>query len=210
MNKLLTIAAVVAFTTGAYATDLPSKKAAPAAATTASADTTITTGYGMEFTPDKYSASTASTYAVSADRNIGSGISVGVAAGTSQAASQGALKQTLEATAGYKMPLFADLTAKVGGSVGERFTNGANYPFYTLSAGSDYKLADNLTLNAVGYRYRNAFDSAAYDFESHQLSTGATFAINKTNAVFVKLARSYDGDFKASTDAVTFGYKFSF
>jgi len=42
------------------------------------------------------------------------------------------------------------------------------------------------------------------------LSTGATFALNKTNAIFVKLARSYDSDFEASTDAITVGYKLSF
>jgi len=64
-------------------------------------------------------------------------------------------------------------------------------------------------LNAIGYRYRNAIDDAN-DWESHQLSTGATFALNKTNAVFVKLARSYDSDFEASTDAITVGYKLSF
>jgi len=214
MNKLLTITAAVVFATGAYATDLPSKTAAPAApvAAASSADTTLTAGYGMEFTPDEYSASTASTYGVSVDHNIGGGISVGAAAGTSQAASDGTLKQTLEATAGYKVPVFAGVTAKVGGSIGERFTAGANgnYPFYTASAGADYKLSDSLTLNAIGYRYRNVFDTTAHDWESHQLSTGATFAINKTNAVFVKLARSYDKDFNASTDAVTVGYKFSF
>jgi len=210
MRHFIVTTAALLMATTAYAGDLPSKAtpAAPVQAT-ASADTTITAGYGYEFAPNEYDASTATTYSLGVDRNLGGGLSVGAAVGTSQAADEGALKQTIEASVGYKIPLFAGITAKVGASIGERFTNGANYPYYTLSSGADYKLADNLTLNAIGYRYRNAIDDAN-DWESHQLSTGATFALNKTNAVFVKLARSYDSDFEASTDAITVGYKLSF
>lgn len=210
MNKFIVTTAAILLATSAYAGDLPSKaKPLPPVQASADADTTITAGYGFEFAPEEYDASTATTYSLGVERNLGGGLSVGAAVGTSQAADEGALKQTIEATAGYKVPLFAGITAKVGASVGERFTDGSNYPFYTLSAGADYKLADNLTLNAIGYRYRNAIDDAN-DWESHQLSTGATFALNKTNAVFVKLARTYDSDFNASTDAVTVGYKLSF
>ena len=210
MNKFIVTTAALLMASTAYAGDLPSKAtpAAPVQAT-ASAATTITAGYGYEFAPNEYDASTATTYSLGVDHSLGGGLSVGAAVGTSQAADEGALKQTIEASVGYKIPLFAGITAKVGASIGERFTNGANYPYYTLSSGADYKLADNLTLNAIGYRYRNAIDDAN-DWESHQLSTGATFALNKTNAVFVKLARSYDSDFEASTDAITVGYKLSF
>jgi hypothetical protein len=208
MNKLLITAAAVAFTTGAYATDLPKKTAAPAPV--AAPVNTLTVGYGYEFDADNYNDSTATTYSVSFDRALGGGFSVGAAAGTSQAANEGALKQTIEATASFKQPLIAGFTAKIGGSVGERFTTGADYPFYTLNAGVDYKLSDSLTLNTAGYRYRNTFDTAAYDWESHQVSTGATFTVADGHAVFVKLARSYDADFVATTDAVTAGYKLSF
>ncbi|CAB5220723.1 hypothetical protein UFOVP247_28 [uncultured Caudovirales phage] len=213
MNKLLiTVAAAAAFTTAAHATDLPSKASAPAAAQASAASVnTLTAGYGYEFDAGDYDASTATTYSVSFDHSLGGGFSIGAAAGTSQAAGEGALKQTIEATGSFKQPLIAGFTGKVGGSVGERFTDGADYAFYTLNAGLDYKVSDSLTLNALGYRYRNTFDTAAYSWESHQISTGATFNIMKDHAVFVKLARSYDADFSAATtDAVTVGYKLSF
>ncbi len=85
MKKLLITAAAIAFATGAYATDLPNKKAAPAApaaAPAASADNTISAGYGFDYNTGEYSKSTATNYSVAYSRNLGGGFSAGVAAGT--------------------------------------------------------------------------------------------------------------------------------
>ena len=214
MKKLLITAAAIAFATSAYATDLPSKKAAPAAPAAApvaaSADNTISAGYGFDYTPGEYSKSTATNYSVAYSRSLGGGFSAGVAAGTSQAADQGALKQTIEAQAGYKLPVFAGFTAKAGAGIGERFTNGANYGYYALRAGMDYSLTDNIVINAANYRYRNSFD-AAYDYESHQVGTGLTYKFAKDQSVNVSVARSYDKKWSASTaDSVTVGYALNF
>lgn len=212
MKKLLITAAAIAFATSAYATDLPSKKAAPAApaaAPAASADNTISAGYGFDYTPGEFSKSTATNYSVAYTRNIGGGFSAGVAAGTSQAADQGALKQTIEAQAGYKLPVFAGFTAKAGAGIGERFTDGANYGYYALRAGMDYSLTNNIVINAANYRYRNSFD-AAYGYESHQVGTGASYNFAKDQAVGVSVSRSYDKDWKSSSDGVMLNYSLNF
>lgn len=212
MKKLLITAAAIAFATGAYATDLPNKKNAPAAtaaAPAASADNTISAGYGFDYTPGEFSKSTATNYSVAYTRNIGGGFSAGVAAGTSQAADQGALKQTIEAQAGYKLPVFAGFTAKAGAGIGERFTDGANYGYYALRAGMDYSLTDNIVINAANYRYRNSFD-AAYGYESHQVGTGASYKFAKDQAVGVNVSRSYDKDWNSSSDGVMLNYSLNF
>lgn len=213
MKKLLiTAAAFVAFATGAYATDLPNKKAAPAApaaAPAASADNTISAGYGFDYNTGDFSKSTATNYSVAYSRNVGGGFSAGVAAGTNQAANAGALTQTIEAQAGYKLPVFAGFVAKAGAGVGQKFTNGANYGYYALRAGLDYSLTDNIVINAANYRYRNSFD-AAYGYESQQVGTGLTYKFAKDQAVTVSAARSYDKSWNASGDSVTVGYALNF
>jgi len=212
MKKLLITAAAIAFATSAYATDLPQKKAAPAApaaAPAASADNTISAGYGFDYTPGEFSKSTATNYSVAYTRNLGAGFSAGVAAGTSQAADQGALKQTIEAQAGYKLPVFAGFTAKAGAGIGERFTDGANYGYYALRAGMDYSLTNNIVINTANYRYRNSFD-AAYGYESHQVGTGASYSFAKDQAVGVNISRSYDKDWNKSSDGVMLNYSLNF
>lgn len=212
MKKLLITAAAIAFATGAYATDLPNKKAAPAApaaAPAASADNTISAGYGFDYNTGEYSKSTATNYSVAYSRNLGGGFSAGVAAGTSQAADAGALKQTIEAQAGYKLPVFAGFTAKAGAGIGQRFTSGANYGYYALRAGMDYSLTDNIVINAANYRYRNSFD-AAYGYESQQVGTGLTYKFAKDQSVNISAARSYDKSWTATGDSVTVGYALNF
>lgn len=212
MKKLLITAAAIAFATGAYATDLPNKKAAPAAtaaAPAASADNTISAGWGLDFTSGEYSKSTATNYSVAYSRNIGGGFSAGVAAGTNQAANAGALKQTIEAQAGYKLPVFAGFTAKAGAGIGQRFTDGANYGYYALRAGADYSLTDNIVINAANYRYRNSFD-AQWNYESHNVGTGVTYKFAKDQAVGVSVSRSYDKSWNNSGDGVMLNYALNF
>ena len=212
MKKLLITAAAIAFATGAYATDLPNKKnapAAPAAAPAASADNTISAGWGLDFTSGEYSKSTATNYSVAYSRNIGGGFSAGVAAGTNQAANAGALKQTIEAQASYKLPVFAGFTAKAGAGIGQRFTDGANYGYYALRAGADYSLTDNIVINAANYRYRNSFD-AQWNYESHNVGTGVTYKFAKDQSVGVSVSRSYDKSWNNSGDGVMLNYALNF
>lgn len=213
MKNLITIAAVLAMTATAYATDLPNKKAAPAApasapAATASVDS-LSVSYGQDLA-NNFGSKTADAYSVAYKRNIGGGFSVGGVASTSQAPNS-QLNQNLEAQASYALPAVAGIgvTGKVG--VGERFTT-TNFPYYALYGNADYKLTDDLTLNAVQYRYRSAFDTAANGYQSHQLGTGVTYNLTSAYSISAKVARSYDttSSFNATGDSFTLGLNVKF
>lgn len=213
MKNVITIAAVLAMTATAYATDLPNKKAAPAApasapAATASVDS-LSVSYGQDLA-NNFGSKTADAYSVAYKRNIGGGFSVGGVASTSQAPNS-QLNQNLEAQASYALPAVAGIgvTGKVG--VGERFTT-TNFPYYALYGNADYKLTDDLTLNAVQYRYRSAFDTAANGYQSHQLGTGVTYNLTSAYSISAKVARSYDttSSFNATGDSFTLGLNVKF
>jgi hypothetical protein len=221
MNKLLITAAAVVFATGAFATDLPSKKKAPAApavttqaaeTAAASTDTTISVDTGYEANSDewRYNNRNKAVYNISASHDLGGGVYVLGTAGTSQAEpSDGALNQTIDASVGYKLPTFANLSLKGSAGVGERFTTGNDFSYYVLRGNVDYKINDTIQINAVQYRYRNAFDSVNA-FESHQIGTGLTYTFAKNQAVYTKVYRNFDNNFNATDNAVVIGYKVSF
>jgi hypothetical protein len=220
MNKLLITAAAVVFATGAYATDLPVKKKAPKApaATTqtvapvASTDTTISVDTGYEADAGKYSYNdrNKAVYNVSVEHNLGSGFYAAGAAGISQTEpSDGALKQTVDGSIGFKIPVSANIGLKGSVGIGERFTNGNDFTYYVVRGQADYKLTDALTWNAVQYRYRNAFDTANA-FESHRLGTGLTYTFSKNQAVYTNIYRNLDTSFNTTDNGIVAGYKVSF
>ena len=106
-----------------------------------------------------------------------------------------------QAQAGYALPAFSSITISGKVGVGERFTT-TNFPYYALYGAADYKLMDGLTLNAISYRYRNAFDTTN-SYESHRIGTGVTYDITSNYSVGVSVTRSYDNTWTATGDAVT-------
>ena len=113
------------------------------------------------------------------------------------------LKQNLEAQAGYALPSMygVGVSGKVG--LGERFTT-TDFGYYALYGNADYKLSDNLTINAVQYRYRNAFDTSN-SYASNQIGTGATFMLTKNWGVNGKIFRNYDTSFNSTGDGFQAG-----
>lgn len=214
MNKLLISVAAVMLATSAYATDLPSKKSAPlptpAPVVAASSDDSLTVSYGQDL-GNNFGAKVDDAYQLSYKHNIGAGFSVGGQAQTTQA-SGSLLKQNLEAQAGYALPAIygVGLSGKVG--VGERFLDTGNFPYFALYGNADYKVTDNLTLNAVQYRYRSAIDSNQYGYQSHQIGTGVTYDINSKYSVSAKVARNFDNtsSYSATGDEVMLGLTVKF
>jgi hypothetical protein len=201
---ITTTMALLALTVAASATDLPSKKTSPtppvaaAAAPAASVDS-LSISYGQDL-GNNFGAKVDDAYGVTYKHSLGGGFSVGGAASTTQV--QGStLKQNLEAQVGYALPAFSGVTVSGKVGVGERFTT-TNFPYYALYGAADYKLMDGLTLNAISYRYRNAFDTTN-SYESHRLGTGVTYDITSNYSVGVSVTRSYDSTWTATGDAVT-------
>ena len=207
-NTLLATVASFAIATAAMATDFPKKTtpAAPVAASAASVDS-LSISYGQDFVLGEFGTKDKDTFGATYTHKFDGGLSAGAAISTSQ--SEGALlKQNIEAQAGYSVPVFAGLS--VGGKigVGQRFST-TNFPYYAMYSSADYKATDDITINAIGYRYRNAFDTTN-DYESHQLSTGVTYALTKTYSVTAKIARNFDANFEETGDAATLAFNIKF
>ena len=114
------------------------------------------------------------------------------------------LNQNLELQGSYALPAIYGVTLTGKAGLGEKFST-TNFAYYALYGNADYKVNDSITINAVGYRFRSAVDSNTYGYQSHQLSTGVTFDINKSYSLNAKVARNYDTSWNATGDAFTVG-----
>jgi len=195
MKKLIISTVALLMATSAYATDLPSKKAAPAApapvaaAAATSSDDSLTVAYGQDL-GNNFGSKVDDAYSVTYKHNLGAGFSVGGMAKTTQVPGS-QLNQNLEAQAGYALPAMAGVSVSGKVGVGEKFTT-TNFPYFALYGAADYKVMDGLTLNAVQYRYRSAIDNATYGYQSHQLATGVTYDITSKYSVKASVARNFD------------------
>ncbi|NDB57354.1 hypothetical protein EB001_02710 [bacterium] len=215
MKKLIiSTLAVLALTATANATDLPNKKKAPEAAKPVAAEAakpaasndSLSVSYGQDL-GNNFGAKVDDAYGVTYKHNLGGGFSVSGVASTTQV-SGALLKQNLEVQAGYALPAFSGVTVSGKVGVGERFAT-TNFPYYALYGAADYKLVDGLTLNAINYRYRNAFDTTNA-YESHRLGTGVTYDITSNYSVGLSVTRSYDTNWNATGDAVTGAFTVKF
>ena len=215
MKKLIISTVALLMATSAYATDLPSKKAAPAApapvaaAAATSSDDSLTVAYGQDL-GNNFGSKVDDAYSVTYKHNLGAGFSVGGMAKTTQVPGS-QLNQNLEAQAGYALPAMAGVSVSGKVGVGEKFTT-TNFPYFALYGAADYKVMDGLTLNAVQYRYRSAIDNATYGYQSHQLATGVTYDITPKYSVTAKVARNFDNtsSYNATGDEFALGLTVKF
>ena len=205
-----TLVALLATASVAFATDLPSKKKAPAAAAPAAATEAVaaasTDSLKVEYGQDlgtNFGAKVDDAYTVTYKHSIGGGFAIGGMAQTTQVPGS-QLNQNLELQGSYALPAMYGVTLTGKAGLGEKFSS-TNFAYYALYGNADYKVNDNITLNAVGYRFRSAVDSNTYGYQSHQLSTGVTFDINKSYSLNAKVARNYDTSWNATGDAFTVG-----
>ena len=209
--KIITTAMVALLATAsvAFATDLPKKKTAPAAAPAAAAaveavasSDSLKVEYGQDLA-NNFGAKVDDAYTVTYKHSIGGGFAIGGMAQTTQVPGS-QLNQNLELQGSYALPAMYGVTLTGKAGLGEKFTT-ANFAYYALYGNADYKVNDNITLNAVGYRFRSAVDSNTYGYQSHQLSTGVTYDINKSYSLTANVARNYDTGWNATGDAFNVG-----
>jgi len=205
MKKIvISTLAVLAFNAIANATDLPNKKAAPAAPaaeTKVASNDSLTVSYGQNL-GNNFGSKSSDGYSVAYEHNVGAGFNVGAVASTTQAPSS-LLNQNVEAQVGYALPAIAGVAVSGKAGVGERFST-TNFPYYALYGAADYGIGGGLTLNAINYRYRDAFD-AANNYKSHKLGTGVTYELTSNYSLSVDVSRSYDTSWNATGDSVTGG-----
>jgi long-subunit fatty acid transport protein len=116
-----------------------------------------------------------------------------------------ALSNRLEAGVTGTMPVGpVSLYARV--AVGEKFSNGADFEYYSVEPGVVYNFTDKLS-GKVGYRFRNGFgDNGNFD-TTHTARAGVSYAINKRDTVGVRYDQVRGDSFNHS---VNFAYTRSF
>jgi hypothetical protein len=115
--------------------------------------------------------------------------------------------QNLEATLGYRMPLDSVLSVNGSAGLGEHWRENPStyFPYYVLRIGADLELTQNITWNAISYRFRDAFDRDD-DYNTPQIATGVTFKLAGESFVAVKIMRNWKDDQPSST-GVSLGFK---
>ena len=112
----------------------------------------------------------------------------------------------LEGGASVVVPLYSDFTGYVRGAVGERFTSGNSYSYYSIEPGILVALDKNWGLS-TSYRYRDAFSDGQVAAKSQQLHVGASYALTPTSSLVAGIGRNW-GDRQYTELTVGYGFKF--
>jgi len=91
-------------------------------------------------------------------------------------------------------------------AVGEKFTNGSDFEYYSVEPGVTYTMFDKLTAR-VGYRFRNGFGDNGNLDTTHTARVGVSYAITKQDTVGVRYDQVRGDSFNHS---VNFAYTRSF
>jgi len=217
MKKIMiTIAALAAMTSVAGATDLPLKKKhhkaplPPVAAVSTPAPAfanTLSMGYGVDFAPSGFKDKADDAFGVNLTHQYSNGLTAGLEYGDTHTSDSD--KQRVEVQGGYRTNLTDGVSVYGKAGVGERWIPGDSYQYFALYAGGDYKITDNLTWNAISYRYRNTFD-ASKDWQQHEFGTGLTYGLTQNVSLTGKIYRDVDQGLNGVDNGVLVGVSYRF
>jgi opacity protein-like surface antigen len=91
-------------------------------------------------------------------------------------------------------------------ALGEKFSNGANFGYYSVEPGVVYNFTDKLS-GKVGYRFRNGFGNNGNLDTTHTARVGVSYAVTKNDTVGVRYDQVRGDSFNHS---VNFAYTRSF
>ena len=207
-NSIFAILAIAAVSTSAFATDLPSKTSAPEFPVSEYTETlnVISGSLTSNFVANEYDEVSDFDYTLGYTfLGLGNGIAVGgniVANGTGVSDIEA---KRVEVNTSLNVPAGFGFSTVVGGGLGYRIEEEDAY--YVLNTGINYQVNDFVTLNAIGYQFRDNFDNT---WQSHEVGTGVTIRVVDNVNVTTKIARSYDEDLEATSDSVTIGVGIGF
>jgi hypothetical protein len=115
--------------------------------------------------------------------------------------------QNLETTIGYRWPLNFGFSLIGTAGLGEHWREDPNvaFPYYVLRVAVDYALNQDITWNAISYRFRDAFDHSE-NYDTPQVATGFTLKLDGQSSVSAKIARNWK-DGQPSSTGVSLGFK---
>ena len=116
-----------------------------------------------------------------------------------------AISNRFEAGATYAVGTYNDIKFAVRGGLGEKFTNGDNYTYYSVEPSASYAINSDVTVT-TSYRFRDAFNDARRD-ETHQVKVGGSYKLTDNTALVASIGRSW-GDVQYNSVNVGYGIKF--
>lgn len=159
--------------------------------------------------PDDFGKSKDMKYQIDAAHNFDNGVILGGSFQYTDPRKGDKDSQNLEMTVGYRMPLGQVFSVVGSSGIGGRFSGSDDaFAYYVLRVGMDLRLTEWATWHAVGYRYRNAFDTDN-DYETPQLSTGLSFKIDHANSISTTIYRDWKDDSPDAT-GLSLGFKHEF
>jgi hypothetical protein len=100
----------------------------------------------------------------------------------------------LETGLSYQYGVLKDVALYTRGAVGYKYTNGADYSYYSVEPGVKVQVTSPLAVK-VGYRFRDSFSDSYLD-QTNTLRLGAEYALSENTAVTAGLDRSWkDSEF---------------
>ena len=136
---------------------------------------------------------------------------LGASVDYSNAASSDSATDNLEGTAGYRLRIHNAVLVIGSAGIGERFQtsgSGNDFPYYVFRVATDLVVSKIVTWNAVGFRYRDAFDSSN-DYLTPQLGTGLTFKVGQHGSIAGKVEYNWK-DWNPDSVGFSLGYKHAF
>ena len=163
MKKIVTIAALMAATTLASAASI--------------------TVEGQVQTGDR-GARDSTNYALSVQQSLNKTFAADVGVTTFQEDGTKALSNRLEAGVTGTVPV-GPVSLYTRAALGEKFTNGANFGYYSVEPGVVYNFTNRLS-GKVGYRFRNGFGDNGNLDTTHTARAGVSYAVTKNDSIGVR------------------------
>jgi long-subunit fatty acid transport protein len=131
-----------------------------------------------------HGARDSTNYALSVKESINKTFAVDAGFTAYQQETTKALSNRIEAGVTGTLPV-GPLNLYTRAAVGEKFTNGANFGYYSVEPGVVYNFTDKLS-GKVGYRFRNGFGENGNLDTTHTARVGASYAVTKQDTVGVR------------------------
>lgn len=150
--------------------------------------------------PNNFGIPRSTKYQFNARHTFDSGLNLGGSFEFSDTAFSDRASKNLEGTIGYGIPLNYASFLTVSAGIGERWhQNPSNsFPYYVLRIGLNFELTQDITWNAIAYRFRDAFD-ADENYNTPQIATGLTFKVDENSSITAKVARNWRDGSPSST-----------
>jgi len=146
-------------------------------------------------------------YQLSGDHTFSNGLILGGSFQYTDTSFSDQSNQNLEATMGYRLPLNFGFSLTGTAGIGEHWRENASvaFPYYFVRATLDFTINQDITWNAISYRFRDAFDHGE-NYETPQIATGLTFKLNPQSSISAKITRNWK-DGQPSSTGVALGFK---